>query len=56
MLISDPNDGAKSIGLLCFRKEDAEAFLAQVFCFFFLLLSIAFWSCLLNFGMMFLEI
>ncbi|KMT06122.1 hypothetical protein BVRB_7g162930 [Beta vulgaris subsp. vulgaris] len=30
VLISDPNDGAKSIGLLCFRKEDAEAFLAQV--------------------------
>ncbi|KAK6938695.1 Tic22-like [Dillenia turbinata] len=29
VLISDPN-GAKSIGLLCFRKEDAEAFLAQV--------------------------
>jgi hypothetical protein len=43
VLISDPN-GAKSIGLLCFRQEDAEAFLAQVklptlnltlfFCFF----------------------
>ncbi|TYG83074.1 hypothetical protein ES288_D01G139500v1 [Gossypium darwinii] len=30
VLISDPN-GAKSIGLLCFRQEDAEAFLAQVF-------------------------
>ncbi|CAN0872981.1 Protein TIC 22, chloroplastic [Linum grandiflorum] len=29
VLISDP-DGAKSIGLLCFRKEDAEAFLSQV--------------------------
>ncbi|XP_027092771.1 protein TIC 22, chloroplastic-like [Coffea arabica] len=29
VLISDP-DGAKSIGLLCFRREDAEAFLAQV--------------------------
>ncbi|CAA0822131.1 Protein TIC 22- chloroplastic [Striga hermonthica] len=29
VLISDP-DGAKSIGLLCFRKEDAETFLAQV--------------------------
>ncbi|CAM8936574.1 unnamed protein product [Rhodiola kirilowii] len=29
VLISDPN-GLKSIGLLCFRKEDAEAFLAQV--------------------------
>ncbi|XP_060199459.1 protein TIC 22, chloroplastic isoform X1 [Lycium barbarum] len=29
VLISDPNS-AKSIGLLCFRKEDAEAFLAQV--------------------------
>ncbi|KAH9692520.1 protein TIC 22 [Citrus sinensis] len=29
VLISDPN-GAKSIGLLCFRQEDAEAFLAQV--------------------------
>ncbi|KAG6784517.1 hypothetical protein POTOM_010214 [Populus tomentosa] len=28
VLISDPN-GAKSIGLLCFRQEDAEAFLAQ---------------------------
>ncbi|XP_021727854.1 protein TIC 22, chloroplastic-like isoform X2 [Chenopodium quinoa] len=30
VLISDPNNGTKSIGLLCFRKEDAEAFLAQV--------------------------
>ncbi|XP_031119348.1 protein TIC 22, chloroplastic [Ipomoea triloba] len=29
VLISDPNS-AKSIGLLCFRKEDAEAFRAQV--------------------------
>ncbi|KAL2504221.1 hypothetical protein Adt_19842 [Abeliophyllum distichum] len=29
VLISDP-DGVKSIGLLCFRQEDAEAFLAQV--------------------------
>ncbi|CAK9177006.1 unnamed protein product [Ilex paraguariensis] len=29
VLISDPN-GLKSIGLLCFRQEDAEAFLAQV--------------------------
>lgn len=29
VLISDPN-GVKSIGLLCFRKEDAETFLAQV--------------------------
>ncbi|KAL3617929.1 Protein TIC 22, chloroplastic [Castilleja foliolosa] len=29
VLISDL-DGAKSIGLLCFRKEDAETFLAQV--------------------------
>ncbi|MBA0734047.1 hypothetical protein Gogos_018000, partial [Gossypium gossypioides] len=29
VLISDPN-GAKSIGLLCFRQEDAEALLAQV--------------------------
>lgn len=29
VLISDPN-GAKSIGLLCFRYEDAQAFLAQV--------------------------
>ncbi|KAK8705608.1 hypothetical protein V6N13_049206 [Hibiscus sabdariffa] len=29
VLISDPN-GAKSIGLLCFRLEDAEAFLAQM--------------------------
>ncbi|XP_059281573.1 protein TIC 22, chloroplastic-like [Lycium ferocissimum] len=29
VLISDPNS-AKSIGLLCFRKEGAEAFLAQV--------------------------
>lgn len=33
VLISDPN-AAKSIGLLCFRKEDAEAFLAQVSSFF----------------------
>jgi hypothetical protein len=29
VLISDA-EGAKSIGLLCFRQEDAEAFLAQV--------------------------
>lgn len=29
VLMSDA-EGAKSIGLLCFRKEDAEAFLAQV--------------------------
>ncbi|EPS58060.1 tic22, partial [Genlisea aurea] len=29
VLMSD-SDGAKSIGLLCFRKEDAETFLAQV--------------------------
>ncbi|KAG8654753.1 hypothetical protein MANES_05G173500v8 [Manihot esculenta] len=29
VLISDP-DGSKSISLLCFRQEDAEAFLAQV--------------------------
>ncbi|KAK9066731.1 hypothetical protein SSX86_014054 [Deinandra increscens subsp. villosa] len=29
VLISDPN-GLKSVGLLCFRQEDAEAFLAQV--------------------------
>ncbi|XP_022982279.1 protein TIC 22, chloroplastic isoform X2 [Cucurbita maxima] len=29
VLISDPN-GVKSIGLLCFRMEDAETFLAQV--------------------------
>lgn len=33
VLISDA-DGAKSIGLLCFRQEDAEAFLAQVSYFF----------------------
>ncbi|XP_047980862.1 protein TIC 22, chloroplastic-like isoform X2 [Salvia hispanica] len=29
VLVSDP-EGVKSIGLLCFRREDAEAFLAQV--------------------------
>lgn len=34
VLISDP-DGAKSIGLLCFRREDAESFLAQVSSLFF---------------------
>lgn len=32
VLMSDP-DGVKSIGLLCFRKEDAEAFLSQVIFF-----------------------
>ncbi|KAF2542245.1 hypothetical protein F2Q68_00028948 [Brassica cretica] len=32
VLISDPT-GDKSIGLLCFRQEDAEAFLAQVLLF-----------------------
>lgn len=36
VLISDPNC-SKSIGLLCFRREDAEAFLAQVLSFPFLL-------------------
>ncbi|KAH9611921.1 hypothetical protein KSS87_014539 [Heliosperma pusillum] len=30
VLISDPTNGTKSISLLCFRREDAEAFLAQV--------------------------
>ena len=33
VLISDP-EGVKSIGLLCFRQEDAESFLAQVSPFF----------------------
>lgn len=36
VLLSDP-DGVKSIGLLCFRKEDAEAFLSQVTFFDFYL-------------------
>lgn len=36
VLMSDP-DGVKSIGLLCFRKEDAEAFLSQVTFFGFYL-------------------
>ncbi|KAK8971339.1 hypothetical protein KSP40_PGU013200 [Platanthera guangdongensis] len=30
VLISDPNNGAKSLGLLCFRQEDAQSLLAQV--------------------------
>ncbi|KAM0948958.1 hypothetical protein DsansV1_C06g0065191 [Dioscorea sansibarensis] len=30
VLISDPNNGLKSLGLLCFRHEDAQALLAQV--------------------------
>lgn len=36
VLVSDPN-GLKSIGLLCFRHEDAEAFLAQVVFYFHVL-------------------
>lgn len=49
VLISDP-EGQRSLGLLCFRQEDAESLLAQVihfsfssliFCFsFFVLLSV----------------
>ena len=35
VLISDPNS-IKSIGLLCFRQEDAEAFLGQVCLILFL--------------------
>lgn len=42
VLISDPN-GIKSIGLLCFRQEDAEAFLAQVSNFFFGAFQFQFW-------------
>ncbi|KAJ0981503.1 hypothetical protein J5N97_009758 [Dioscorea zingiberensis] len=30
VLVSDPNNGLKSLGLLCFRHEDAQALLAQV--------------------------
>ncbi|KAG0470022.1 hypothetical protein HPP92_016137 [Vanilla planifolia] len=30
VLVSDPNNGAKSLGLLCFREEDAQSLLAQV--------------------------
>jgi Tic22-like family len=33
VLISDPSNGMRSLGLLCFRKEDAEALLAQAFFF-----------------------
>ena len=43
VLISDPA-GDKSIGLLCFRQEDAEAFLAQVCARIFLLLSPPKWK------------
>ncbi|KAF3320676.1 protein TIC 22 [Carex littledalei] len=30
VLISDPSNGMRSLGLLCFRQEDAEALLSQV--------------------------
>lgn len=30
VLISDPNNSLKSLGLLCFRQEDARSLLAQV--------------------------
>ncbi|XP_073105669.1 protein TIC 22, chloroplastic isoform X2 [Elaeis guineensis] len=30
VLVSDPNNGLRSLGFLCFRHEDAEALLAQV--------------------------
>lgn len=30
VLVSDPNNSVKSLGLLCFRQEDAQALLAQV--------------------------
>ncbi|XP_020681783.1 protein TIC 22, chloroplastic isoform X1 [Dendrobium catenatum] len=30
VLVSDPNNGARSLGLLCFREEDAQALLTQV--------------------------
>ncbi|KAG1342253.1 protein TIC 22, chloroplastic [Cocos nucifera] len=30
VLVSDPNNGLRSLGLLCFRHEDAQALLAQV--------------------------
>ncbi|XP_020245760.1 protein TIC 22, chloroplastic-like [Asparagus officinalis] len=30
VFVSDPNDAMKSLGLLCFRREDAQALLAQV--------------------------
>lgn len=39
VLVSDPNNGARSLSLLCFREEDAQALLSQVlysadlFCF-----------------------
>lgn len=49
VLMSDL-EGVKSIGLLCFRQEDAEAFLAQVCfwlicCFYFTLLISHCWFC-----------
>ncbi|XP_010943041.2 protein TIC 22, chloroplastic isoform X2 [Elaeis guineensis] len=31
VLVSDPNNGLRSLGLLCFRHEDAQALLAQVY-------------------------
>jgi Tic22-like family len=33
VLISDPSNGMRSLGLLCFREEDAEALLSQAFFF-----------------------
>ena len=36
VLISDPNNSVKSLGLLCFRQEDARSLLAQVYGWCFL--------------------
>ncbi|KAJ6827895.1 putative protein TIC 22, chloroplastic [Iris pallida] len=30
VLVSDPNNGTRSLGILCFRQEDAETLLSQV--------------------------
>lgn len=38
VLISDPSNGTRSLGLLCFRQEDAEALLSQVFALVFKLI------------------
>lgn len=45
VLMSDP-DGVKSIGLLCFRQEDAEAFLSQVTFLHLISLTIYMYVCI----------
>lgn len=51
VLISDPNNSLRSLGLLCFRQEDAQSLLSQV-SFFFNFLPYLFFVCLLSRGIL----